>query len=285
MKSTREKTTVALERVVASHQDQRAASLSRKRWMTSRKAIDSVLSLTALGLIVIGWAWWSESSRLLPTISEVISAAPDFFADPEMVGAMLDTLRRVVISVVIALALGLLGAIASHRGGLVGQVVDVYVALAIAVPSTVAALLALFIFRRSEIGVYVVVTLVIWPFMLLAIRGGLESLDRKLEEMASVYRVSRPRQVAAISVPHLVPYAFAAVRSENAHAWRVVVLAEVFAINSGMGAMFTRAYDRFLLEEVVLWIITFIVILLIIEYLLLRPLEAYFMRWRFKDVA
>jgi NitT/TauT family transport system permease protein len=256
-----------------------------RRRVTPARIRNGLLSLTALALVVLAWAVWSSQSRLLPTIGDVVAAAPAFYQEPEMLDGVLATLRRVVISVGIALVLGILGAVASRRGGLVGRVVDVYVALAIAIPSTVAALLALFIFRRSEIGVFVVVTLVIWPFMVMTLRGGLEVMDRKLGEMAAVYRMTPLRRLTQVVVPHLVPYAFAAVRSENAHAWRVVVLAEVFAINSGMGAQFTRAYDRFLLEDVLLWIVTFIGVLLVIEYLVLRPLEAYFMRWRFSDVS
>ncbi|WP_343907196.1 ABC transporter permease, partial [Nocardioides aquiterrae] len=256
----------------------------RRRRMSRDKAKRGVLSLLALLCVVVGWVYWSEKSGLLPSLGEVAAATPDFFSDPDVYAGVWATLHRVVISVLIALALGLLAAVLSKRGGLAGKVVDVYVSLAVAVPSTVAALIALFIFKRSEIGVYVVVTLVIWPFMVMTLRGGLQMMDRKLDDMASVYRMSRSRRLTRVVVPQIVPYLFAAARSENAHAWRVVVLAEVFAINSGMGAMFTRAYDRFLLEEVVLWIITFMVILLVIEYAILRPLEGYFMRWRFSDV-
>ena len=76
---------------------------------------------------------------------------------------------------------------------------------------------------------------------------------------------------------------FAAVRNEYAHAWRVVVLAELFAVNSGIGWRFSQAFDRFLLIDVSLWLVTFIVILLGTEYLILRPIERYVLRWRGND--
>ncbi|KWX68274.1 ABC transporter permease [Mycobacterium sp. NAZ190054] len=264
------------------------AGRSKRPRRSSRSAAarlrDKLLSVLALALVVLAWQVWSASSDLLPTIPEVAGAATEFFSDPDIYRNIGATFQRVVISVVIGLVLGLAGAILSLRGGLVGQVVDVYVSLAIAIPSTVAALLALFIFHRSEIGVYAVVVLVIWPFMVITLRGGLQLMDPRLDGMAEVYRFSRGRRLRKVVVPQLIPYAFAAVRSENAHAWRVVVLAEVFAVNSGMGASFTKAYDRFLIDEVVLWIVTFVVILLFVEYVVLRPLENHFMRWRFQDV-
>ncbi|MGE0218997.1 ABC transporter permease [Mycolicibacterium sp.] len=262
----------------------RGAKRPRRNRSAAARVRDTALSVLSLALVVLAWHIWSSSSQLLPTISEVAEAAGDFYTNPDIYANIGETFQRVVISVAIALAAGLVGAILSRRGGLVGQIVDVYVSLAIAIPSTVAALLALFIFHRSELGVYAVVVLVIWPFMVITLRGGLALMDPKLDGMAEVYGFSYPRRLRKVVIPQLIPYAFAAVRSENAHAWRVVVLAEVFAVNSGMGAAFTKAYDRFLIEDVVLWILTFIVILLVVEYVVLRPLENHFMRWRFQDV-
>ncbi len=256
----------------------------RRNRSAAARIRDNLLSLLSLALVVLAWHVWSSSSDLFPTISEVTRAAGEFYTNPVVYQNIGATSQRVIISVAIGLMLGLVGAIFSRRGSLVGQIVDVYVSLAIAIPSTVAALLALFIFHRSEIGVYAVVVLVIWPFMVITLRGGLQLMDPKLDGMAEVYGFSYARRLRKVVLPQLIPYAFAAVRSENAHAWRVVVLAEVFAVNSGMGAQFTKAYDRFLIEDVVLWILTFIVILLFVEYLVLRPLENHFMRWRFQDV-
>jgi NitT/TauT family transport system permease protein len=60
----------------------------------------------------------------------------------------------------------------------------------------------------------------------------------------------------------------------------VVVLAELFAVNTGMGARFARAFDRFLLVDAMLWLFVFMVILLGTEYLLLLPVERRVLRWR-----
>jgi NitT/TauT family transport system permease protein len=98
--------------------------------------------------------------------------------------------------------------------------------------------------------------------------------------MAAAYRFSRYQIVRHIVLPHLVPFGVAAIRNENAHAWRVVVLAELFAVNTGMGWEFTRAWDRFLLIEVLLWLIAFMSILLATEYGVLVPLERFTRRWR-----
>lgn len=239
--------------------------------------------------LLAGWAllllllvWWvgGEQTRFVPPLPEVTSAIPGFVTDTETWSNVLVTLQRVLASLLAAAALGTAAAYTINRGKVAGKVMSIYVRLALGLPSTIAALLALFIFQRSPVGVYVVVTVITFPFIVVTLLAGLQSADRQLNEMASVYRFSMWRRLRHVTIPHLVPYLFSSIRNENAHAWRVVVLAEVFAVSNGMGARFTRAYDRFILEDVLLWLLMFMAILLVTEYAALRPLELWAQRWK-----
>ena len=167
-------------------------------------------------------------------------------------------------------------------GGLPGRIASVYVNALLTLPSTIAALVALFVFRRDPVAVYVVVVLVILPFVTMTLVEGIRSMDPKLTTMGQVYRLNRRQHVLHLVLPQLAPFAVASIRNENAHAWRVVVLAELFAVNSGMGWQFTRAWDQFLLDQVMLWLLAFIGILLASEYFVLVPLERVTLRWRRK---
>ena len=256
--------------------------------MTSRvRASWDELLLSSLGIALPFVLWWigSVTTTFVPSIGEVIDAMPDFFFGQDLLYGsvwtdVLATLRRVLGALAVAMAVGFFAAYAMAREGLMGRVVTRYVNLMLGVPSTIAALLALFVFNRSEIGVYVVVASITFPFVTLTMVQGLKSVDRSLDEMSIVYRFGGLMRIRQISLPHLVPYTFAALRNEYAHAWKVVVLAELFAVNTGMGARFARAFDRFILVDVMLWLLMFMIVLLGTEYLVLRPLERYVLRWR-----
>jgi len=252
----------------------------RRWWSGSAAASDRLFS--ALGLLSFVALWWlgSVTSDFVPPIGEVLDAVPSFLTEEDIYGDITDSLTRVVGSLAIAVLLGFWAAYLMARRGFWGLVVARYVDLAIGLPSTIAALLALFIFKRSEVGVFVVVTIACFPFVAITLRQGFLSLDRRLTEMGGVYRLGAVAQIRNVSIPHLVPYTLASVRNEYAHAWRVVVIAELFAVNSGIGWRFTQAYDRFLLVDVSLWLLVFISILLGTEYLILRPLERWVLRWR-----
>ena len=236
----------------------------------------------ALGLLSFVALWWvgSVTSEFVPPISEVVDAIPTFLTEEGIYADISASLTRVVGGLAVAVFLGFWAAYLMARGGFWGLVVARYVDLTIGLPSTIAALLALFIFKRSEVGVYVVVTIASFPFVAITLRQGFLSLDRRLVEMSGAYRVGGFSQIRNVSIPHLVPFTLASVRNEYAHAWRVVVLAELFAVNSGIGWRFTQAYDRFLLVDVALWFLVFMVVLLGTEYLVLRPLERWVLRWR-----
>ena len=235
-----------------------------------------------LGVASFVALWWvgSEQTAFIPPVTEVLAEIPAFLADTTIYRDILVSLMRVVGALVLAIVTGLAAAVVMARGRFWGRVVSRYVDLALGLPSTIAALLALFIFKRSEIGVYLVVALATFPFVAIALSQGLRAASGNLAGMASVYRLGPWRTLRHVSVPHLVPYTLSAVRNEYAHAWRVVVLAEVFSVNSGIGRRFIQAYDRFLLMDVCLWLLTFIALLLGTEYLVLRPLERFVLRWR-----
>lgn len=244
------------------------------------RAVNSAISVWAVIVLLLVFWLGGLFLEFLPAPMEVVSEFPAFFTDRETYAALLITAQRVVISLVIALILGFAMAYVMARGGLAGRIASAYVNALLVVPSTIAALVALFVFRRDPLAVYVVVVLIILPFISITLVEGIKSIDRKLVTMARVYRFNQLQYVRDVLLPHLVPFAVASLRNENAHAWRVVVLAELFAVNSGMGWQFTRAWDRFLLIEVMLWLVAFMAILLAMEYLVLVPLERFTQRWR-----
>jgi NitT/TauT family transport system permease protein len=236
----------------------------------------------ALGVLSFVALWWigGETMRFVPPVPDVVEAIPSFLTEEDIYADIFPSLIRVVGGLAIAVVLGFWAAYLMAGGGFWGQVTARYVDFTLGLPSTIAALLALFVFKRSEIGVYVVVAIASFPFVALILRQGFLSADSALADMARVYRFGKRRALRAVAIPHLVPYTLSAVRNEYAHAWRVVVLAELFAVNSGIGWRFAQAFDRFLLVEVALWLLTFMVVLLGTEYLVLRPLERFVLRWR-----
>lgn len=240
--------------------------------------------LSAAGFVSLLAAWWlaGDAARFLPGIGEVLSSFPGFLTNALVWQEVAITFTRVVGSLAIAFALAAVAALVMVRDKFWGRVVSAYVAVATAVPSTILALIALYIFRKSGAGVIFVVAVTTLPFIAVLLHEGLRARSASLEEMSTVYRMRGLDRVRHVLLPQITPYAFTALRNEYAHAWKVVVLAELFIINSGMGWQFSQAFDRFQLVSVMHWLLVFILILLATEYLIVRPLEARVLRWKDK---
>ncbi len=242
-------------------------------------------ALPAAGVLSIVAVWWiaGDATRFLPGVGEVFGSLPAFLSSPLVWQEAALTTWRVVCSLAIGFVLGTAAAVVMTRMEFWGRVVGAYVAIATAVPSTILALLALFIFRKSDAGVVFVVAVTTFPFIAVLLREGLRSLSGNLDEMTSVYRFGRASAVRHVVLPQVLPYALTALRNEYAHAWKVVVLAELFIINSGMGWQFSQAFDRFQLQRVMHWLLLFVAILLVTEYLIIRPAEQRALRWKERE--
>lgn len=246
----------------------------------SRNRAQAALSIAGLASLVAVWWVAGDSTRFLPGIADVARPLPQFLADPLVWQEVAITFGRVVGSLAIGFALGAVCAVAMVRMPFWGKVAGAYVAIATAVPSTILALLALFIFRKSDAGVVFVVAATTFPFVAVLLREGLQATSASLDEMRAVYHIRGFDAFRHVFVPQMTPFALTALRNEYSHAWKVVVLAELFIINSGMGWQFSQAFDRFQLITVMHWLLLFVSILLATEYLIIRPIEKRAFRWK-----
>lgn len=251
--------------------------------LTRKQRAQMMLSAVGFASLLLGWWLLGGTTRFLPGIGEVLRTFPEFLGSSLVWREVALTSARVVGSLAVAFVLAGAAALVMVRSRFWGRVVSAYIAVATAVPSTILALIALFIFRKSDAGVVFVVVVTTLPFITVLLHEGLRATNDSLTEMGTVYRIRGADAVRHVLLPQVTPYAFTALRNEYAHAWKVVVLAELFIINSGMGWQFSQAFDRFQLVPVMHWLLVFVIILLATEYLIIRPLESRVLRWKDKS--
>jgi len=246
----------------------------------SRRTQSTLLSIAGAASLVLVWAMAGAWTSFIAPIGEVLAELPAFLGDADMWAAVGETWVRVMISLVLGLLLGVLVAVVMWRSSFWGRVAGVYVSVFVTVPSTITALMAVSFFRNVELGAVVVLVATIFPFVALVVLAALRTMDPGLLEMASSYRYSRWQRWCEVIIPQIAGAFMTALRNEHAHVWKVVVVVEIFLVSSGMGFAFDRAFGRFKLVDVMLWLIVFAAILLATEYLVIRPLENKAQRWK-----
>jgi NitT/TauT family transport system permease protein len=236
-----------------------------------------------LALLLLLPLWWfaHRHTTFIENPVTVFQELPAFLAKPGTWSNIGITIARVAAGLAVGIVSGFVVAFAMTRSRLAANVLGYYVTAALRTPSAIAAILALAIFKGSEIGYVLVVALITFPYMAVGLRDGLASADRELDEMARVYRFGLIAQVRHVGAPFIAPYIFAALRNSHALAWKVIVVAEIFgAARQGFGAAFEHAWSYMLMTEVHLWLLVFMAIVLFAEYGLIRSAERHVFRWR-----
>lgn len=133
--------------------------------------------------------------------------------------------------------------------------------------------LAILWFGLDSFTVIFAVTLILLPFTIINVRAGLQELDGDLIELGRSLSRSPWRGVLKIVIPLLVPYLFAALRNSFGVSWKVVLTAELFGGNAGVGYLLNIARQQFD-TETIFAIISFILIFVACaEIILFRPVQ------------
>jgi NitT/TauT family transport system permease protein len=240
------------------------------------------VGLLVLSVVVIGVVWQLGYSHtvFVPPPADVWDTIRELLGQSSTYQAIGDSLGRLVAGMAIGTALGVIAGLGGIYSSHIEGVARAYVRITFVVPSLMAAFLSLIVFGISSIGVIVTVAIMVFPFVTAPVLDGVSSRDRSLDQMAQVFHFSRMQQVRHVVAPYIAPYLLSGVRNAHSLGWRVLIVAEVFSVRSGIGYEFHTAFDQFQLSEVLAWLLFMLIVIGLIEFLVLRPLEEWTLRWR-----
>jgi NitT/TauT family transport system permease protein len=217
---------------------------------------------------------------LLPGPSPVLARVWTIVGSGQFAFHMAHTVARVVAgflaAFVVSLALGILMGVSRTAE----KFFEVEIMIGLTVPSLAWAVLALMWFGIREIAPIFTIFVILLPLITLNMWQGTKALDQDLIEMARAFRVRRGAVIREVVIPQLVPYLLAATRFGLSLAWKVAVIAEMLGISNGVGYMIHYSFGVFSMEEVLAWTLSFTLVMMLVEYGVLNPIEARITRWR-----
>jgi NitT/TauT family transport system permease protein len=234
-----------------------------------------------LTLILI---WWLLSLFFPPTLvpkpwdtfSEVatIISTGNFFSE------MGSTLRRVLvgfgIAMIVSIPLGILmGTLRSLESFFEPPVI-----LGLTMPGLIWAVLMIMFFGLNETSAYAAVAITIMPMLAISIWQGTKSIDKDLIDMSNAFHASVWSKVVDVILPQLVSHMLAAIRYGLGLAWKVVVVVEMFGLSNGVGYQVVRGFNIFSMKAVLAWAITFLIVMIVIEFGIIGCLERALTSWR-----
>jgi NitT/TauT family transport system permease protein len=98
--------------------------------------------------------------------------------------------------------------------------------------------------------------------------------------VAKAYQFAWFLRIRHIVVPQLAPYLAASSRSGLSIVWKIVLVVELIGRPNGVGFVLGSAFSLFDMARILSYAISFIVLMLVIESLVVQPLERRANRWR-----
>jgi NitT/TauT family transport system permease protein len=236
----------------------------------------SFLALLALWSVV---ALLGERKVLPPpwTVAEIMVAE---IASGRLPWHLYCTLTRVIAAFTVAMSLGIAIGLAMGRSRIVDRALDLWLVVLLNLPALVVIILAYVWFGLTEAAAIGAVALNKLPNVIVTIREGARALDPDLDQMAKAFRLPWRKRLFEIVLPQLQPYIAAAARSGLSLVWKIVLVVELLGRSNGVGFQLNMFFQLFDVASIVAYAISFIVVMLTIELLVLQPLEIRANRWR-----
>jgi NitT/TauT family transport system permease protein len=219
-------------------------------------------------------------SRLLPTVTAVLRAMFRESMSGALPWNLAITLGRVAAAFTLSLLLGCALGIAMGRCRRLDLLLDNAVTVLLNLPALVVIVLLYVWFGLNEIAAIAAVALNKLPSTVVTLREGARALDPALAEMAASFRMSRGRTLRHVILPQLAPYIFAASRSGLALIWKIVLVVELLGRSNGVGFQIEIYFQLFDVKLILAYTFAFILIVQVIEWAALQPLERWATRWR-----
>ncbi|MCQ4334137.1 ABC transporter permease subunit [Natronomonas sp. F2-12] len=203
------------------------------------------MSRRGLGGGVVVLLCWVLASALAPTLLPGPLAVAERL--PEIVasgpgGNGLTHLGRSLLRVAVATAVGLAVAVpvgvAMAVDDRIEAGVSVWLPFWMTIPTLVVVLVGMVLFSFSDLSVVAAVVVAATPFATVSVHEGAADVDRELLDMAAAFGVDRRSVLREIYLPAILPAVFGSARYLLSMVWKIVVLAETFGMNRGMGALF-----------------------------------------------
>jgi NitT/TauT family transport system permease protein len=242
-----------------------------------------LLSLISLAMLIL--AWWGASFlvadyELLPPPSVLVKNLYQEMLSGELWLHLSMTLYRVAWAFSLAMVLGVIIGFTMGRYAVVDAVLNVWLVVLLNLPALLLIVLCYIWIGLNETAAIIAVILNKMPLVANMVRQGARELSPKLVDLSRVYDLSVWQKARYIIAPQMFPYIISAARSGLAIIWKIVLVVEFLGRSNGIGFQIHLYFQLFDVAMVMSYAMSFIVIMIAIEYGVMRRLEVRADRWR-----
>jgi len=233
-------------------------------------------------LLLLAWALGAHFSDplLVPSPAATWGALVDLAMSGDLWNELGISIQRVLIGVVLGALTGIPFGVALGASGAFTRCCGAALPAVSATSSAIWAVLGVLWFGLSDMATIFVVAMTAAPLFAVNARDGVRAVDADLIQMARSMGYGPFAVALRILLPSVLPSFFSGARLALGFGWRVGLVAEALGSPTGVGFRLKQAVDLMHTPEVFAWSISVVLIMIVIEGLVLEPIEMRSFRWR-----
>jgi len=240
--------------------------------------------LRGLSMVTFLVAWQAASglaaSPLLPGPATVAAALVKLAVHGRLLTDVGITLWRVAASFALAMAAGSVIGVLMGSSRSADRLFDFWLVLGLNIPALVIIFLCYLWVGLTETAAILAVALNKVATCAVILREGARSVDRELLQVADVLRLPHWRRMTKVDLPQLYPYVMAATRAGLSLIWKIVLVVELIGRSNGVGFQLGVYFQFFDITSILAYTASFVLVVVIVESWVIRPLELRVTRWR-----
>jgi NitT/TauT family transport system permease protein len=237
-----------------------------------------------LSICVLSILWQSFSvlvnTDTFPSVVDILKSFFDHLLNKELIHHVGITLERVFISFVIAMIIGIFFGIIMGLFRKIDSFLDILLIMGLNMPALVTIIICYIWFGLSDFSAILAVIINKVPIIIVNIREGVKSIDKKYLDLAKIYEIPNKDLIAKIYLPQIYPYIMATTRLTISLVWKIVLVVELLGRSDGVGFQIALFFQNFDITSILAYSFTFIFIVILIEKIILNPIEKRMRRWR-----
>ena len=238
-------------------------------------------TVLALFLIVITWHFstFFVPDYIFPKISTVAAKFVEIVKTDSTYTSLLDTLQRILGGFAISAVVGISVGVAMSLNRTADAILMPVVKIIMSVPALTWVLLSIIWFRSTELRVWFIMFILVFPIVAINTYDGVRSISPELMQMVRSLRPTRAGMLRMLVIPSAMPFIFSGLKISLSFGGRIAVFAEALSASSGIGAKMYMMNQLFDTPGIIVWTILLIGVLSLFDFVL-TVIERRWFRWR-----
>jgi NitT/TauT family transport system permease protein len=246
------------------------------RWLGgSRYALGSIIGLLAIWQISAAYI----PEYIFPGIPKVIEKGAELLGDPASYLTMLVTLQRIIGGFFLSAIAGITLGIAMGMSPRINNYLSPALKFVMGVPALTWVLLAIIWFRSTELRVWFMMFVLVFPIVATNTLDGVKAISHELYQAVRSLRPTRTGMLRMLIIPGATPFIFTGLRVALSFGGRIAMFAEALSASSGIGAAMFSMNQVFDSAGIIAWTFILIGILTALDGIL-GIVERHWFSWR-----